>query len=80
MIQTEFYETREDGVNLYRTFSDEGYMIKCDQTDAVYDEAVDAENSGYTYSETDEKIEESVVEPEEKPHPRGRRDNNALNN
>lgn len=57
MIQTKFYEARPDGVNLYRTYSDAGLKIKCDQTEAVYDEAIDIENSGYTYSETEERIE-----------------------
>lgn len=28
MIVTEFYKTRKDGVNLYRTFSDNGQIIK----------------------------------------------------
>lgn len=57
MIRKEFYLTREDGVNLYRTYSDEGYKIKQVQTDAIYDEAIDVENTKYTYVETEEKIE-----------------------
>ena len=56
MIRKEFYLTREDGVNLYRTYSDEGYKIKQVQTGAIYDEAIDVENSKYTYIETEEKI------------------------
>lgn len=50
MIKTEFYETRKDGVNLYRTYSDEGYKIERDG--ALYDEAIDPENSGRVYRET----------------------------
>lgn len=57
MIRKEFYLTREDGVNLYRTYSDEGYKIKQVQTGAIYDEAIDIENTKYTYIETEEKIE-----------------------
>lgn len=57
MIRKEFYITREDGVNLYRTYSDEGYKIKQVQTGAIYDEAIDVENTKYTYIETEEKIE-----------------------
>ena len=53
MIKTEFYRTREDGVNLYRTYSDEGLMIHKVGTDEVYSEAIDIENSGYEYEETD---------------------------
>jgi hypothetical protein len=57
MIVKEFYKTREDGVNLYLTYSDNGFMIKKVGTDEVYDEAVDIESAPYTYVETDEKIE-----------------------
>lgn len=56
MIRKEFYLTREDGVNLYRTYSDEGYKIKQVQTGAIYDEAIDVEGTKYTYVETEEKI------------------------
>lgn len=57
MIVKEFYLTREDGVNLYRTYSDENYKIRQVETNIVYDEAIDVENAGYTYKETEEKIE-----------------------
>lgn len=57
MIKIEFYETREDGVNLYRTYSDGNYKIQKTGTDEIYTEAIDIENSGYEYIETDEKIE-----------------------
>lgn len=50
MVKTEFYMTRSDGVNLYRTYSDQGRMLI--RNDGVeYGEAVDVENSGYTYTE-----------------------------
>ena len=58
MIVREFYKTREDGVNLYRTYSNENYKIRQIKTDTVYDEAIDVEEAGYTYEETEEKIEE----------------------
>ena len=57
MILREFYKTRDDGVNLYRTYSDEKYKIKKLGTDEVYTEAVDVENAPYTYEETDELVE-----------------------
>lgn len=57
MIVKEFYRTREDGVNLYRTYSDENYKIRQIETGAIYDEAIDVENAEYTYEETEEKIE-----------------------
>ena len=65
MIRTEFYETRPDGANLYRTYSDAHKRIRKDQTGAVYDEAIDVENSGYTYTETDELIEDNELDPQD---------------
>ena len=60
MIVTEFFKERKDGVKLYRTFSDKGLLIRQVETDTIYDEAVDVENSGYTYEET-ETLTESVA-------------------
>ena len=57
MVRTEFYMTRGDGVDLYRTYSDEGFMIQKDGTDEVYSEAVDVDGIGYTYTETEYRIE-----------------------
>lgn len=65
MIKTEFYRTREDGVNLYKTYSDEGFYIIQDQTQRKYTEAIDVDNSGYTYTETDEPIEVPEEQAEE---------------
>lgn len=60
MIVREFYKTREDGVNLYKSYSDKNYYIKKIGTDEVYDEAIDVEGAPYLYEETNEKIEEST--------------------
>lgn len=57
MIVREFYRQREDGVNLYRTYSDENYKIRQVETGVIYDEAIDIEGAEYTYKETEEKIE-----------------------
>lgn len=57
MIQTEFYMERKDGVKLYRTYSDRNMMIQKDGTEEIYSEAIDIENSGFTYTETDIPIE-----------------------
>lgn len=62
MIVREFYETREDGVNLYRTYSDSNYYIRQIETGNRYSEAVDVEDAPYTYEETDELIE--IYEPQ----------------
>ena len=56
MIIREFYKTRSDGVNLYRVYSNSGYIIKQLETGNTYIEAVDIESSEYTYEETDELI------------------------
>lgn len=60
-IVKEFYVTREDGVNLYKTYSDEGYQIRKIGTEEVYDEAIDIETSNYEYEETTEKVEMEEV-------------------
>lgn len=57
MIITEFYRTREDGTNLVRTYSDKGYMIERDGI--LYEEAIDPENSGRTYNESETKSTET---------------------
>ena len=57
MIKTVYYKTRDDGVNLNRTYSDNDVMINKDVTDELYAEAIDVEDSGYTYTETDIPIE-----------------------
>ena len=61
MIKTEEYMTRSDGVKLIRTCSDAGFKIRQDQTGIVYSEAIDVENSGYTYTETDIPAEADAV-------------------
>lgn len=63
MIKIEFYRTREDGVDLYRTYSDSNKYILQVETGIEYDEAVDvADENGnirYTYEETEKEIERS---------------------
>ena len=55
-IQREYFEERADGVKLYRTFSDDGKMIRQNETGVLLDEAVDVENAKYTYTESEEAI------------------------
>lgn len=57
MIQIEYYKTREDGVNLYRTYSTENLYIRQIETGIEYGEAIDVENAPYTYEETGRPIE-----------------------
>ena len=56
MIVKEFYRTREDGINLYRTYSNENYQIQKIGTDEIYDEAIDIEDTSYEYEEIHIKI------------------------
>lgn len=68
MIVREWYKTREDGVELWRTYSDAGYLIRQVETGTEYSEAVDVADAPYTYAETETKIPEPDIElasPEE---------------
>ena len=60
-IIREFYKTRNDGVNLYKTYSDEGYKIHKLNTEEYYSEAIDVENAPFEYEETNEKIETEEI-------------------
>jgi hypothetical protein len=55
MVIREFYKTREDGTILFRTYSDKNLKIRQVETGIVYDEAIDIDNSGFTYEETTEE-------------------------
>ena len=57
MIVREIYETRSDGVRLFKTYSDANRYIRQNETGFIYSDAVDVENAPFTYSETDEQIE-----------------------
>ena len=62
-VKGEFYMTRADGVNLFRfavpntktgdEWDSPKFKIRQDQTDTLYDEAIDVEGAPYTYTETD---------------------------
>lgn len=54
-IVTEFYTTRTDGVRLVKTYSDAGFYIQRDGIE--YGEAIDPEELGRVYTETDKLIE-----------------------
>lgn len=55
MIVIEHYKTREDGVELLRTYSDAGFMVE--REGVRYSEAIDPADLGRQYTETDEPIE-----------------------
>ena len=56
MIIREHYKTRTDGVELYKTYSDAGYLIRQAETGAEYDEAIDIDGTSHTYTETDKLV------------------------
>lgn len=55
MLVKEFNRKREDGKDLFKTYSDENFMIRKVGTDELYEVAIDVEN--YEYEETDIHIE-----------------------
>ena len=55
-IVKKFLETRDDGVKLYRTYSNENKFIRKIGTNEFYVEAVDVEDTPYEYVETNEVI------------------------
>ena len=65
MVKRELFKIRNDGVKLYRTYSDEDFRILQVETNEVFDEAIDVEDANFTYIETEEKIE-IIEEPIEK--------------
>jgi hypothetical protein len=56
MIKKEIYITREDGVKLYRTFSDTDHKLRKVADGAIYDEAIDI-SEGVEYEEVDGYVE-----------------------
>lgn len=71
MIIKEFLRTREDGVNLYRTYSDNSFMLRQIETGVLYSEPIDVEDAPYTYEETtilienEEELHKPILAPDE---------------
>ena len=57
MIVKEFFRERNDGVKLYRTYSENGMKIQKLGTLEYYDEAIDVEGAPFVYIETTIPIE-----------------------
>lgn len=53
MIKKEHYKTREDGVELYRTFSDTDHKIRNKRTGYTYEDAIDISEDEEYEEETD---------------------------
>ena len=58
MVRKDYYSTREDGVKLFRSYSDQGVHIRKLGTTQTYSEAIDVETAPYKYVETDIPIED----------------------
>lgn len=63
MVKRDYYFTRSDNVKLFISYSDAGKKIEQSPTGILYDFAVDVENAPYTYTETNEPVE-NPVDPE----------------
>ena len=57
MVIKEFYKTRNDGVDLYRSYSDLGLQLRKVDTEEIYEEAIDVADAPYIYEETDNPVE-----------------------
>ena len=66
MIVKEFFITRNDGINLYKTYSTDNFYIKQIETGVEYSESIDIEDAPYTYEETDRIIEIDEINLQEK--------------
>ena len=55
----------KNGARMIRTYSDKGFRLRQVQTGIIYDEAIDVENSGYTYIETEDRADGEELEPQE---------------
>ena len=61
MIIKEIFRTREDGVNLYRTYSDKEVMLRQNETGILYSDPVDVDGAPFTYTETNIKINQGYT-------------------
>ena len=53
MVKKEYFRTRQDGVRLFKSYSDQNLYIQKVGTEEVYSEAIDVENAPFEYVETD---------------------------
>ena len=56
MIVKEYFMTRNDGVKLYKSYSDNHTIIHKIGTQEEYSDAIDVEDAPYVYEETDKEI------------------------
>ena len=56
MIVKEYFMTRNDGVKLYKSYSENNKIIHKIGTQEEYSDAIDVEDAPYVYEETDKEI------------------------
>ena len=56
MIVKEYYGTTQEGVKLYKTYSNSNCYIQKAGTSEIYTEAIDVENSVFKYIELDKQF------------------------
>ena len=57
MIVKELFMVREDGVKLFKSYSDNKVIIRKVGTEEEYEEAIDVESTNNEYEETEKLIE-----------------------
>lgn len=57
MIVKKLFKTRNDGVKLYKYYSDKGFKLRQIETDTLYDCPIDVEDAPFTYEETEIVVE-----------------------
>ena len=62
MIVTEFYRVREDGVELFRTYSDKNKYVSREGESVKYEEIICSEDRLGVFVESEEEIAELIVE------------------
>ena len=67
MIIKELFKTRNDGIKLYKRYSDKGVKLRQIETEALYDCPVDVEDTPFTYEETDILIEQHNYDYDNQP-------------
>jgi hypothetical protein len=63
MIISEFYRTREDGVNLYRIYSDKGFEIQHKDTLEIFGDVIE-DNPAYVadFIEVETKVPDRLLQ------------------
>lgn len=64
-VTRKYYITRNDGVRLYKTYSDQNKYIKQLPAEVIYDVAIDVETAPYYYIEVSKEEYEEYLKNNE---------------